>query len=395
MHKQTTFWCSSRALRRTISASAGTLAAGGLLLTGLSCSSVQKSTAATAEPAAQSIPTQPAEPVTPPVSSAPQVIISGPIGFASENGGTSGGAGGRTVTATTLAELTALAASNEPLIILIDRTISGGAEGAAVKVKSNKTLRGVGTAGFLEGVGLNISGYRNVIIQNLKFTMATVTKTYINSEKRAQVAANDGDCVTIQNGSQNVWVDHCEFYNADPATQPNQDLYDGLVDAKDDAAYITVSWSYFHDHHKCHLVGSSDKETQNQDRKITFHHNYYRNIKERVPSFRFGTGHVFNNYYQHVRGSGVNSRMGACLRVEKNYFEDVRDPVVTKNSPAPGYWDASDNVYNNCSGSQPTTVTCPTPLKLTYAYAEALTPAAEVKKVVMESAGIGKLDQPK
>lgn len=326
------------------------------------------------------------------VTSAPRTAPAapnGPLGFAAENGGTTGGAAGRTVTATTLAELTAFARSSEPLVIRIDRTISGGPEGAAINVKSNKTLLGVGTAGFLEGVGLNISSQRNIIVQNLKFTMATVTRTAINSEGRAQVIANDGDCLSIQGTSTNVWVDHCEFFNLDPVAQPNQDLYDGLVDAKAGSAYITLSWNYFHDHHKCHLIGASDKD--NDDRKMTFHHNYYYNITERVPVYRFGTAHIFNNYYRHVYGTGVNSRMGACLRVEKNYFEDVKNPVISKNSSVPGQWDVADNLFLGCTGTQPTTSSCT--FMPPYRYADALTPTAEVKAVVMKGAGVGKLPE--
>jgi pectate lyase len=308
-------------------------------------------------------------------------------GFATQNGGTKGGAGGRTVTATTLAELTTYAKSTDPLIIKIDGKISGGAQGASINVKSNKTLLGVGSTAFLEGVGLNISGQQNIIVQNLKLTMSTVTNTQTNDEGRQQVALNDGDCITIQNGSTNIWVDHCELFNLDPVAQPNQDLYDGLIDAKGNSAYITISWCYFHDHHKCHLIGSSDKD--NADRKVTFHHNYYYNITERVPVYRFGTGHVFNNYYKHVYGTGVNSRMGACLKVEKNYFEDTKDPITTKNSAQPGNWDAADNYYAACKGSQPTTSTCT--LALPYAYATLLTKTQEVKAVVTQWAGVGKL----
>ncbi|WP_167856251.1 pectate lyase family protein [Hymenobacter metallicola] len=326
-----------------------------------------------------------------PAATSPAAVEAGPatglIGFAAENGGTTGGAGGRTVTASTLAELLEFAKSSEPLVITIDRPISAGTQGASVNVNSNKTLLGVGKNGFLEGVGLNISSKRNIIVQNLKFTMSTVTNTKINDEKRPQVAVNDGDCITIQGSSQNIWVDHCEFFNQDPATQPNQDLYDGLIDAKGASAYITISWSYFHDHHKAHLIGNSDKDTG--DRKVTFHHNYYNNIHERVPVYRFGTGHVFNNYYKHVYGTGINSRMDACVRVEKNYFEDTKDPVTTKNSSVPGKWDAADNLYVGCSGSQPTTSSCSfTP---PYAYASALHEAAQVREIVVKGAGVGRL----
>lgn len=363
--------------------------AGFLLLAGTSACATKIT--ATAEgsgsgtPAAPAVatPAEVAEGATP----AEPAAATGPIGYAAENGGTTGGAQGRTVTAATLAELTAYATSAEPLVIRIAGTISGGTDGAELRVKSNKTLLGVGAAGFLEGVGLNISSQRNIIIQNLKFTMSTVTRTAINSEKRPQVVANDGDCVTIQGSSQNIWIDHCEFFNLDPVAQPNQDLYDGLVDAKAGSAYITLSWNYFHDHHKCHLIGSSDKDSG--DRKMTFHHNYYYNITERVPVYRFGTAHIFNNYYRHVYGTGVNSRMGACLRVEKNYFEDVKNPVISKNSSVPGEWDVADNYYTACTGSQPTTSTCA--LTPPYRYATSLTSTADVKAVVMQGAGVGKI----
>jgi pectate lyase len=99
----------------------------------------------------------------------------------------------------------------------------------------------------------------------------------IGDEGRPQILTNGGDCIAIQGVSKNIWIDHCEFFSEDPKVQTNIDLYDGLIDAKNGSQYITISWCYFHDHHKCHLIGSSD--TDNYDRKITFHHNYYYNIK--------------------------------------------------------------------------------------------------------------------
>ncbi|PJJ60806.1 pectate lyase family protein [Hymenobacter chitinivorans] len=348
-----------------------------VLLGAAACAKKPLESAAVPQPAGATVAAAPA-------STAPSF---GLVGFAGENGGTTGGAGGRTVAATTLAELTEYAKSKEPLIITIAGTISGGTEGASVRVASNKTLLGVGKTGFLEGVGLTISDQRNIIVQNLRFTMSTVTNTKINDEKRPQVAVNDGDCITIQGASQNLWFDHCEFFNLDPVAQPNQDLYDGLIDAKGASAYITISWCYFHDHHKCHLIGNSDKDAG--DRKVTFHHNYYSNITERVPVYRFGTGHVFNNYYKHVYGTGVNSRMGACLRVEQNYFEDTKNPITTKNSSVPGNWDAAGNLYVGCTGAQPTTSTCS--FQPPYQYAAVLNETAKVKEIVVQGAGVGKL----
>jgi len=311
------------------------------------------------------------------------------LGYATQNGGTNGGEGGQTVTANTLAEFTTYATSDASLIIQVPGTISGGTEGASIQVNSNKTITGLDDKGFLEGVGLTINGRKNIIIRNIRFTMSNVTKTYINSENRPQVVANDGDCITIQGSSSkpttNIWIDHCEFFNKDPHTQTNQDLYDGLVDAKGVSDYITISWCYFHDHHKCHLIGSSDSD--NYDRKITFHHNYYYNLKERLPSYRFGSGHVFNNYYNAAISSAVNSRMGACVKVERNSFENSNDPILSKNSDQPGNWMTIDNLFSNCTGNQPVNTSC----TLTIPYKYTADNQNKVKATVTTWAGVGKL----
>lgn len=75
---------------------------------------------------------------------------------------------------------------------------------------------------------------------------------------------------------------------------------------------------------------------------MTYHGNHFYNVNSRVPSLRFvrsalslsrrrveltlcrvsqGTGHVFNNYYENVKGSGINAREGAEVLVESNYFK--------------------------------------------------------------------------
>src|SRR5258705_10317866 len=88
-------------------------------------------------------------------------------------------------------------------------------------------------------------------------------------------------------------------------------------------------------------------------RRTTFHHNFYQNVNSRVPSYRFGVGHVFNNYYLDILTSGVNSRMGAVLRIEGNVFERADDPITSLDSDTVGFWDVRDNQFLNCTGSQP------------------------------------------
>lgn len=83
----------------------------------------------------------------------------GLIGFATLNGGTTGGAGGKEVTVKSATEMSDLLNKRKkdndtsPLIIKVASKLTGtGAIG--VKEVSNVSIIGVGNAGELEGVGL-------------------------------------------------------------------------------------------------------------------------------------------------------------------------------------------------------------------------------------------------
>ncbi len=53
------------------------------------------------------------------------------------------------------------------------------------------------------------------------------------------------------------------------------------------------------------LVGTSDSDLS--DRKITLHHNYFYNCNSRLPLFRAGNGHVFDNLFDVVASTGVGA----------------------------------------------------------------------------------------
>jgi pectate lyase len=325
----------------------------------------------------------------------------GLTGFASISGGTTGGTGGKEITVSSMSDMSDLLNQRKknndtsPLIIKIGGKITG-AGAVGVKEVKNISIIGVGSSAELEGVGLNIVKSSNIIIQNLRIHH-TLAPT---------------DCIGIES-SDHIWVDHCELYNmigdcnGDGVVDTKGDIpggdvdwYDGLLDCKKNSEYITVSWNYFHDAFKTSLVGSSDSDTY--DRKMTFHHNVFKNCKERLPSYRGGTGHIFDNYYVDVWNSAVNSRMGAKLRVENNCFENVGSgnvndesglaagPIGSYNSTAIGYYDVKDNTYLNCRGNQPVASTCS--FVPSYDYSKYLTPVSEVKAMVTRYAGVGRLD---
>lgn len=120
-------------------------------------------------------------------------------GFASLNGGTYGGKGGRIVTVTKHADLVKYAAMDEPLIIRVDGTLVSEPKGFEVPIASNKTIIGVGDTGHILGGGFGITEQSNIIIRNLE-----ISDTYIPEDYNGK--SEDWDGIQIDTGS-NIWID--------------------------------------------------------------------------------------------------------------------------------------------------------------------------------------------
>jgi len=308
----------------------------------------------------------------------------GPIAYASLNGGTTGGAGGRVVTVSTGAQLAAEVKGVTPVIIYVNGTITlaNTSPENVLYVKEVSNISIIGQNADLNGIGFKVKDSSNIIFQNLKIHHTE------NSE--------NGDGIEID-GSNNVWVDHCEFYNISPSIEPDKDRFDGLVDVKNASEYVEISWNYFHDHWKGSLVGHSDSQTGDTAIKVSYHHNYFKNINSRGPLVRFGKVHMFNNYLVDVHETATNSRNGAVVRVDNQVYENCgsgeTDPDTGyANGPigyfysdyGTGYWDVNGIQYINCLGSQPTTDTA----SFTPPYSFTLDPTANVKSMVMAGAGL-------
>ncbi|KAI5795632.1 putative pectate lyase [Geopyxis carbonaria] len=246
-------------------------------------------------------------------------------GYATLNGGTTGGIGGTSVTVTTLAALVSEAAGDTAKIIYISGTITGS---AVVTVGSNKSILGKSSAASLVGIGLRVNGESNVIIRNLKIS---------------KVLADVGDAIGLQ-AAKNVWVDHVDLSSD---MDHDKDYYDGLLDITHACDWITVSYSYLHDHWKGSLVGHSDSngDEDSGHLTVTYKHNYWKNLNSRTPSFRFGTGHIFNNYFEAVN-DGINTRQGAQVLVQNNVFSDVDSPLYSTDA---GYAVATGNDFGGAT----------------------------------------------
>lgn len=287
------------------------------------------------------------------------------MGFATTNGGTTGGAGGAVVTPTTLAELKQYAEDKTtPYVILITKEFNTGVSvnidgtgaisstgttkttyGDIIKLGSNKTLVGIGNAAFFNRIGILVQTKSNIIIRNIRFSMKDVPIERTNENKiigwvnGAAKTLSDPDCIGIQADdtsyaesarlSRHIWIDHCEFFNEDPSTMTDVDRYDGLVDGKNNTSDITISWCYFHDHHKASLMGKGNSD--DYDRHITYSHNHFKNILSRLPLIRFGKVHVLNNYMV-TSENGTNARINSDVYIEGNHYEDSKKPVFGKVS---------------------------------------------------------------
>jgi hypothetical protein len=142
-------------------------------------------------------------------------------------------------------------------------------------------------------------------------------------------------------------------------------------------------------------VGSSESDTY--DRKLSIHHNYYNDCYSRLPLFRGKTGHIFNCYYSNIESTAINSRLNSCIRVEKNYFENVHNPWVSAYSDLLGGVELIDNYLVNSPfdySSSDTFEPYACEAEIPYNYEEVLNAVMDVKDLVMQHAGAGKLDDP-
>jgi pectate lyase len=256
-----------------------------------------------------------------------------------------GGSLGDTVTATTVADLQTFLGDSLPRIVKFSGWLTGTEQ---ISIKSDKTLLGVGDTAHLEGIGISINQARNVIVRNLSIAHVCTT------------GAANGDGIEINGASKNIVIDHCEVYSD---RDNGVDYYDGALDIKNQSSFITVSWSAFHDHYKVSLISSGETQYGDTVIRATYHHNYFYNCGSRLPSLRFGKGHIFNNYYLNS-DDAINSRDGAKMRIEGNYFENVGTAVMTAYSDSVGYVQLIDNHFG--TSAYVTTPTCD--LEIPYPY---------------------------
>ena len=270
-----------------------------------------------------------------------QAATGSATGFATQNGGTTGGAGGhdrhrrppaprstRPCAAARAAARRSPSRSQGTINHGNTAKVSGSSCSTAagvieLKQISNVTIVGVGSGAVFDQLGIHIRESSNIIIQNV---------TVKNVKKSGSPTSNGGDAIGMESDVHNVWVDHATL----EASGGESEGFDGLFDMKANTKYVTLSYSILRNSGRGGLVGSSDSDLQNGP--VTFHHNLYQNIDSRTPLLRGATAHIYNNYYAGLNESGINARAGGKAKVENNYFEGSKDVLGTFYTDLPGSW---------------------------------------------------------
>lgn len=230
-------------------------------------------------------------------------------GFATQNGGTTGGKGKSEVTVDNVSDLKSYAKAGNKIIYVKPGTYMG-----PVEVGSNVTIYGYQGAIIAQpasGSAMKLSGSKNVIIRNLKFKGAGAHDD------------DDEDCLQVNHESKNVWIDHVDIY----------DGHDGNLDITNASDYVTISWTKFSytsastGHQFSNLIGNSKTKTTDRGHlNVTIHHTWWADgVVERMPRVRFGKVHVANNLFDSKNASYcVRAAIEADIRVERNVFIGVQ-----------------------------------------------------------------------
>lgn len=275
-----------------------------------------------------------------------------PPGWASMNGGTSGGLGGAEVTVTNMTDLKKYASMDGKYVIWVKGSLGnagtrGGSDGDRVAVASNKSILGLPGAEVDGGFDLK-KGVSNIVLRNLKV------------RGPGAVDVDGLDAVTLQGQVKNVWIDHLDIADGE----------DGNLDITHACDYVTISWTRFSytaksepsatigkPHRFCNLIGHSDKNTAEDSTHllVTFYKTWWTDgVSERMPRVRFGKVHVANCLFT-SRGPGQIYCIRACHRAdilaESNTFIGQTEPIDISFDPTFTAITARNNLFTGCKGN--------------------------------------------
>jgi pectate lyase len=277
--------------------------------------------------------------------------------------------------ATEAALWSAYTAAYRPSVWGLSAAVSGDPESARacaataqrnvvmINVPSNTSIIGMGkdaklTHGNLVLGRSSSAPVNNVVVRNISFEDAFDFFPQWDPTDSTGRWNSAYDLISVQYAAH-VWIDHNRFSDGDRTDDKFPSVWnetvngvdyaggdfkvqhhDGLVDLTRNANYATVSANIFENHDKGMLVGGTDTTSATAENptvlRITYHDNWFRNIRQRAPRVRFGMVHVFNNFYEGALTGGtypfsVAWTVGQSSKIlaENNLFQ-IPDAAVSK-----------------------------------------------------------------
>ncbi|KAH8767309.1 pectin lyase 2 [Diaporthe sp. PMI_573] len=181
----------------------------------------------------------------------------------------------------------------------------------AIKVQSNKSLVGQGSAGVIKGKGVYMAnGVKNIIIQNVHFT--EINPQYVWG----------GDAISIA-GADMIWIDHVKTSRIGRQHLVLGNAASNRVTISNSEFDGSTNWSATCDNHHYFLIyftGSNDM--------ITFKGNYVHHSSGRSPKVAGNTLlHAVNNYFYANSKHAFETTAGAYVLLEGNTFQNVVDII--------------------------------------------------------------------
>ncbi|MBQ6779897.1 MAG: hypothetical protein IJP62_01555 [Treponema sp.] len=180
-----------------------------------------------------------------------------------------------------------------------------------LQVKNNKapvTIEGVGHDATIWGFGIFLRNSTHVEVANLGI----------------MCFIDDGLSLDTQNYYS--WVHNTDVFYGSTGGDSDQAKGDGSLDVKGKSNWQTYSYIHFWDSGKMSLCGM---KSESADSRLTYHHNWFDHSDSRHPRIRVQTVHIYNNYFDGNAKYGVGVTMGSSAFVERNFFRNPHDPMMS------------------------------------------------------------------
>ncbi|CAE6490788.1 unnamed protein product, partial [Rhizoctonia solani] len=205
---------------------------------------------------------------------------------------------------------------------------------SGIRVKSNKTILGKGTSGWIKGKGLLLSGVSNVIIQNIR--ISDLNPQYVWG----------GDALYIDNSSK-IWASSQMSYRESYLTQTRDDPSRLII------TMASVQQSRSRSLTTILMVNLPGLPGQLDAMNTTIGLCYSPAMGTKSPLLE--TTYIIPLavapiYFNDITGHAIDADVGTKLLAEGNYFNNVKTPS-TGNTNGAVFAPTSSSMNSQCSGT--------------------------------------------